>query len=363
MAVYKVIQDIEAEDKLIGPLGLKGFIYAIIAGLCIFINFRLLLIGTPLKWLFILLFSMPMILFGVLASPLGRDQPTEVWLLSRVRFFVKPRRRIWDQSGEQNLVTITVPKRPTRQLTKNLSQTEVKSRLKALAATLDSRGWAVKNVDVNIATTPSYLQAADSDDRLIAASALPSEVPPVDVHASDDIMDEKNNKTAQKFQALITEAADERKKALVERVKKTAISAPRKVKERVDPVVLDRMTTELENPGYTTFTSRKVVTPGQKTKKHHREEPRTDYETRLLQRIHKEEAEIHSRAPSFTPKAPLRRPTPSAPEVTEEQQAANMELAQTDNVLPLSVASVQHLANRQAVAKQIGPNEVELDLH
>ena len=28
MATYKVIQDIEAEDKLIGPLTLRQFIYA-----------------------------------------------------------------------------------------------------------------------------------------------------------------------------------------------------------------------------------------------------------------------------------------------------------------------------------------------
>jgi hypothetical protein len=31
MATYKVIQDIEAEDKLVGPLSLKQFIFALIA--------------------------------------------------------------------------------------------------------------------------------------------------------------------------------------------------------------------------------------------------------------------------------------------------------------------------------------------
>src|ERR1051325_10816577 len=107
MAVYKVIQDIEAEDKLLGPLTLKGFIYALIAGALAFINFRLLLapeLGV-VRWVLILVFLFPMLLFGVLASPLGREQPTEVWLLARVRFFLKPRRRIWDQSGISQLVT------------------------------------------------------------------------------------------------------------------------------------------------------------------------------------------------------------------------------------------------------------------
>jgi hypothetical protein len=150
MAVYKVIQDVESEDKLLGPLSLKGFIYAVIAGSCAFIEFRLFLIASPLKWAFMLMFAVPMLLFGVLASPLGREQPTEVWLLSRVRFFIKPRKRIWDQEGLSELVTITVPKKLELHLTKDLTQTEVQSRLKTLATTLDTRGWAIKNVDVNL---------------------------------------------------------------------------------------------------------------------------------------------------------------------------------------------------------------------
>jgi hypothetical protein len=101
MAVYKVIQDIEAEDKLVGPLTLKGFVYAAIAGISAYIDFRLAVSGAaaPLKLVFMTIFAFPTILFGVLASPLGREQPTEVWLLSRIRFFLKPRERIWDQEG------------------------------------------------------------------------------------------------------------------------------------------------------------------------------------------------------------------------------------------------------------------------
>src|SRR4051812_20205059 len=110
MAVYKVIQDIEAEDRLLGPLTFKGLVYAIIAAGLGFINFKLLISSAgPFKWFMILLLMLPMILFGVLASPLGRDQPTEVWLLARLRFFTKPRLRIWNQMGLTNLVTITAP--------------------------------------------------------------------------------------------------------------------------------------------------------------------------------------------------------------------------------------------------------------
>src|ERR1043165_5457079 len=138
MAVYKVIQDVEAEDKLFGPLTFKSFVYAIIAGTLAFVNFKLLLIGAPIKWIFIPMFAIPMILFGVLASPLGRDQPTEVWLLSKIRYFLKPRARIWDQEGMDELVTVTAPKKEELRLTKDFSQSEVHSRLKTLASTLDT---------------------------------------------------------------------------------------------------------------------------------------------------------------------------------------------------------------------------------
>src|SRR5258708_7663500 len=146
MAQYKVIQDIEAEDKLLGPLTLKGFIYAIIAVFLAFIEFRLFTASGLgiIRWIFIIIFALPMILFGVLASPLGRQQPTEVWLLARIRYLLKPRGRIWSQSGLQHLVTITAPKKVDKNRTKGLSEGEVKSRLETLATTLGSRVWAVR---------------------------------------------------------------------------------------------------------------------------------------------------------------------------------------------------------------------------
>ena len=70
-----------------------------------------------------------MIFFGALAAPIGKDQPTEVWLLARIRFFLKPRQRLWNQDGMSQLVTVTAPKKEERVLTDGLSQTEVRSRL------------------------------------------------------------------------------------------------------------------------------------------------------------------------------------------------------------------------------------------
>src|SRR5690348_7727037 len=156
MATYKVIQDIEAEDKLIGPLTLRQSIYGGIAAVCGYLSFVVLTKG-PTLLLFI--FLPPTLFAAFFAFPWGRDQSTEIWALAKIRFYLKSRRRLWDQSGIKELVTITAPKREVKRRTNELSQPEVHSRLSALASTLDTRGWAVKNVT----SIPTPLTPQSSD--------------------------------------------------------------------------------------------------------------------------------------------------------------------------------------------------------
>jgi hypothetical protein len=158
----------------------------------------------------------------VLAGPFVHDQPSEVWLLAKIKFFLKPRKRIWDQSGIKDLVTITVPKKIERTLTDGLSQTEVKSKLHALANTLDSRGWAVKNVNVNLYAQPSYATA--STDRLIDGSVLPQQVPDYDTYATDDILDETNNPTAQQLRQMVSQSTQAHRQQLIAQMQQQAAS-------------------------------------------------------------------------------------------------------------------------------------------
>lgn len=344
MAVYKVIQDIEAEDKLLGPLGLRQFIYAAVAGLIIFIDVRLAISGIgPLKWAFILLMLFPLLLFMVLASPLGREQPTEVWLLSRIRFMLKPRRRIWDQSGTSQLVTITAPKKEVRQLTDNLSQSEVRSRLQALAQTLDSRGWAVKNVAVNLSAAPQYLQhRGESTDRLIDASSLPQEVPAVSVSASDDILDEQNNPTAHHFEVLMQQAEDRRRQDLSDKVSSA--------RSGTDFTILDEQAVAADAAGNTFFTGSAIVTPGQETASPPEEAAVTADEQKVLERVRRRDAAIHESAEEAEKifekthgiKPPASQPVPVT---TPELDAKLKALAQPDDTMPLTVDSVSKLAN------------------
>lgn len=185
MATYKVLQDIEAEDKFLGPLTLKQFIFAAIAIVSLYLCFIFLTKGV---WVLVFPFVPVIFVTGFLAFPWGRDQPTEVWLLAKIRFFFKPRKRIWDQAGLQELVKITAPKVLEKVLVNDLNQGEVRSRLKALADTIDSRGWAVKNVNVNMFAQPAYgTVAAGTTDRLIDLSALPQQVSNLDLGTADDM--------------------------------------------------------------------------------------------------------------------------------------------------------------------------------
>jgi hypothetical protein len=256
MATYKVLQDIEAEDKIVGPFTLRQFIYAGIASFLLYLSFFALTKNVG----FLLIFFVPPALFtGFLAIPWHGDQPTEVWALAKLRFFLKPRKRIWDQSGAKELVTITVPKKIEHSLTNGLSQAEVRSRLHALADTIDSRGWAVKNMNITGATLPSLYSTSD---RLVDASALPQEVSGVDVQASDDILDASANPIAQHFDTMISTAAASHRQQIVQQLQ----TPPAPVATTTTPAAPPNDYWFMHQPaavsGQTVFSNATVVAPG-----------------------------------------------------------------------------------------------------
>lgn len=209
MAQYKVLQDIESEDKLLGPLSLRQFIYAAITIVLGFVAFKLF---TSSAWILGIVFVPPALFFGLLAAPLGGQQSSEIWLLAKIRFFIKPRRRIWDQTGIKQLVTITVPKKIEKQLTKGYSQEEVKSRLKTLSTTLDTRGWAIKN-----ATDMYAGMQGGSSDRLFDISTQDNA--PIAAEPAADMLDSATNPRAQAMDQLINQYAQQHQQEITENIK------------------------------------------------------------------------------------------------------------------------------------------------
>src|SRR5215213_6271798 len=166
MAVYKVPQDVEAEDKLIGPFSLRQFIYLIIVAISGFLAYIL-------AQLFIGLIIIPlpvMIFFGALALPLRKDQPMETYLAAVVRFFLKPKRRMWQSEGTVNLVEIIAPKVIEEQRAKNITGDDAQSRLNYLAQVMDTRGWSTRGVaSANDSVSDIVAAEADAANDILAA--------------------------------------------------------------------------------------------------------------------------------------------------------------------------------------------------
>ena len=376
MSTYKVIQDIEAEDKLVGALTLRQFIYAAIAAFMLYMSFFSLTKHVA----FLIILFLPVALFtGFLAIPWHGDQPTEIWALAKLRFYLKPRKRIWDQSGAKNLVTITVPKQLERSLTNGLSQTEVRSRLHALADTIDSRGWAVKNANVSMGIN-NGVGVADSD-RLLDASVLPQEVSAVDVQASDDILDTSANPVAQHFDAMIANATAAHRQQLLAQMQQPSAPSPVAGQPGV-PNDYWFMHQAAPVPGQAIFDANAVITPGATATSEPAAAPRAatptaEEEAMVAQlRAANDDQSIandhlkHIKTPEElaedAQKAALQRAAEAQAaaqaaatkaQVTSDKQAAIMNLASNDD---LDVATLARQAKRESISND---GEVVISLH
>ncbi len=140
MAQYKVPQDVEADDKLLGPFSFRQFVYLLIAG-------GLLSLAIFLFQLFPLLAIIPLpfiLFFVVLALPLKKDQPTETYLAALVSYYLKPRNRLWTPGQRESTIKITAPKIVEESRVRDITEEEATHRLSFLADIVDTEGYAIK---------------------------------------------------------------------------------------------------------------------------------------------------------------------------------------------------------------------------
>ncbi len=194
MASYKVPQDVEADDKLIGPFSFRQFIYIIVACLAIAAAW-----GLAQIFIGLVILPLPIILlFGALALPLRKDQPMEIYLVAMVRFFLKPRVRLWQPEGQVNLVTIIAPHQKDEGFTPRISGREAQQRLSYLAQVIDTQGWAARGVT---STSMSSL-----NDTITAEASM-----------VDDIMDSSVG-IGRQFDSLIEQQDHLRKQHMTDQV-------------------------------------------------------------------------------------------------------------------------------------------------
>jgi hypothetical protein len=172
MSTYTVPQDVEADDKLLGPFTFRQFIYLIIVA---FAGIGAWLLGQ----IFIVLAVIPLpviIFFGALALPLKKDQPMETYLAAVLSFYLKPKRRLWKADGKDHILTITAPKVVEQDYTKGLSEKEAMQRLSYLSNLTDSGGWAIKGISSSSVNDDVYREAADTVDMLDGSSQVSNQI-------------------------------------------------------------------------------------------------------------------------------------------------------------------------------------------
>ena len=140
MATYKVPQDVEAEDRLLGPFTFRQFVYLLIAAIAG-------ALAAALFQIFPLLAILPLpviIFFLILALPMKKDQPMETYLAAIISFYMKPNKRFWRPGQGETTIQITAPKIVEKSRTRDISEEEASHRLSFLSNLVDSEGYAIR---------------------------------------------------------------------------------------------------------------------------------------------------------------------------------------------------------------------------
>lgn len=194
---YKVPQDVEADDKLLGPFSFRQFIYLMVAAVFCGLGWALWTILPPL----VLIVAPFVVVLGALALPLRKDQPMEVYLGAVVSYHLKPKKRLWKAEGIDYHVEVIAPKIVEERLTKEYSWDEANRRLSYLADVVDTRGWAVRGVPGQEPSNSSM-----HNDYVLEAQSAP------------DILD-SDNSVAHHFDEMISKADADRRQQLINQMK------------------------------------------------------------------------------------------------------------------------------------------------
>ena len=193
MAQYKVPQDVEADDKLLGPFSFRQFVYLLIAGV-------LIAVAVGLFQIFPLLAIIPLppvLLFAALALPIKKDQPMETYLAAVASYYLKPRNRVWTPGQKESTIQITAPKIVEDDRTRDITGEEATHRLSFLADIVDTEGYAIKG-GVNHANAELVAEAAGAHDMFEANNFT---------NLTDAIAQDENERHAEVIEQMKAEIA------------------------------------------------------------------------------------------------------------------------------------------------------------
>lgn len=164
MSSYKVPQNVEAEDKIIGYLTFKQLIYTMIGFAWGFLAFS---IFNAIPVVMIIVGVPPAGLFLALGLVQRDGQPFETYLLALLNFTVKTRKRVWQKDPVPTLIKIL--NTPTSAPIRSLTGSELTGRLEMLGRAMDARGT------YNLLPTLGGPISFDPRDRLVETPLLAAE--------------------------------------------------------------------------------------------------------------------------------------------------------------------------------------------
>jgi hypothetical protein len=337
MAVYKVAQDVEADDKILGPFSLRQFIYLIIVAISIALAW-----GLSQLFVGLAIIPLPFILFfGALALPLRKDQPMEVYLGALVSYYLKPRRRTWEPDGIESLIEITAPKVIEIQRTKDITETEAERRLSYLADIADTQGWAVRHTAQpvnNSMVSDAYFEAQQTEDVL-----------------------DVNGGVSQSLGAMINQADERRKQTMMARMQQaTQAPQPQQPQPTYVPPVADP------------YASLAQQAPAPQPAQPQYNDPNVEFNP-YPNAIHQSVIQPLEQESQLSPSQVI-PDTPPSPPATRPQPATEVPPATSEKAIPpdiinlasntdLSIETIQREANRIQHKADEDSGEVFISLH
>ena len=155
---FKVPQNIDLQDKIIGPLTMAQFLYVMFGGLIDYILLQTL-INTNSGLFFAL--AIPIALLAVaLAFGKINDIPFPKFMQAIILYLFAPKRRLWQKSIDlTSPVKISAPLQKAKP--KIVRKTVEKSELEKMASVLDTAGWAA----VRDEQLKTFVQNFDKDHK------------------------------------------------------------------------------------------------------------------------------------------------------------------------------------------------------
>jgi hypothetical protein len=167
---YKVPQKIDLEDKIIGPLTLKQFIYLLGGGM---IDYMILSVTQSSfgGWVLIILVSLIALAFAFVQV---EEQPFSYLVTNFFTYILRPKLRLWDKRSKV-VRTVEFKNKKEEKTTAPLMKKpeEVKSSLEALSQVLDTHGWSPEQYKEEL---ERYGIRSDLEDRIKSTSVAKKEL-------------------------------------------------------------------------------------------------------------------------------------------------------------------------------------------